>query len=105
MRSVKHNPLRVNLVKQSEEWGYGSSWTREQKQATPEWLATLKNPELPRNWRAPVNKPQTGAELSALRKCLTRGTPFGNDNWTSNTAKRLSLESTTRPRGRPRKPL
>ncbi|QDT22531.1 Transposase IS200 like protein [Gimesia chilikensis] len=102
MRYVERNPLRANLVKIAEEWEFGSAWARQQKQVKPEWLATLKNPQLPRNWRALVNKPQTDAELAALRKCIVRGTPFGNEKWTSNTAQRLSLESTTRPRGRPR---
>ncbi|QDT40171.1 hypothetical protein Pan241w_02270 [Gimesia alba] len=102
MRYVERNPLRANLVQKAEEWEYGSAWARQQKTAAPEWLATPKNPRLPRNWRALVNKPQTDAELAALRKCIVRGTPFGNEKWTSNTAKRLSLESTTRPRGRPR---
>ena len=105
MRYVERNPLRANLVQQAEEWEYGSAWARQQKQNTPEWLATPKKPSLPRNWRALVNKPQTDAELAALRKCIVRGTPFGNDKWTSNAAKRLALESTTRPRGRPRKIL
>jgi len=102
LRYVERNPLRANLVKKAEEWEYGSACARQQKQATPEWLATVKKPSLPRNWRALVNKPQSDAELSAIRKCIVRGTPFGNEKWTSNTAVKLSLESTTRPRGRPR---
>ncbi|QDT44983.1 hypothetical protein Pan241w_51000 [Gimesia alba] len=102
MRYVERNPLRANLVKKAEEWEYGSAWARQQKQAKPEWLATPKKPSLPRNWRALVNKPQTDTDLEAVRKCIVRGTPFGGDKWISNTAVRLSLESTTRPRGRPR---
>ena len=103
MRYVEHNPLQAKLVKRAEEWQYGSAWARLQKQSTPEWLTTPKKPTLPRQWRALVNKPQTEAEQAAVRKCITRGTPFGSDKWISNAAVRLSLESTTRPRGRPRK--
>lgn len=103
MRYVERNPLRANLVKRAEEWEYGSAWARQQKRSTPEWLAKPKKPSLPHQWRSLVNKPQTEAELSAVRKCITRGTPFGGPKWTSNTAVRLSLESTTRPRGRPKK--
>ncbi len=102
MRYVERNPLRANLVKKSEEWEYSSAWARQQKQHAPAWLATPKKPALPRNWRALVNKPQTDDELAAVRKSIVRGTPFGGDKWISNTAARLSLESTTRPRGRPR---
>src|SRR5208337_3061177 len=32
-----------------------------------------------------------------------RGRPFGDPNWVTDTAKRVGLESTTRPRGRPKK--
>jgi len=95
-------PVAGETGQKAEEWEYGSAWARQQKQAAPEWLATPKRPSLPRNWRALVNKPQSDAELAAVRNSIVRGTPFGGDKWISNTAVRLSLESTTRPRGRPR---
>ena len=28
-----------------------------------------------------VNEPQTEAELKAIRHCVNRGTPYGNENW------------------------
>jgi putative transposase len=59
--------------------------------------------DLPRNWVALVNKPQSEAELAALQRSLVRGTPYGDDRWTERTARRLDLQSTLRPRGRPRK--
>jgi putative transposase len=34
---------------------------------------------------------------------VQRGRPFGSEKWQKATAKRLGLESTFRPRGRPRK--
>jgi len=72
----KRNPLRANLVKRAEEGENGSAWARQQKQVTPEWLAKLKEPSLPRQWRAMVNKPQTDAERSAVRKCVIKRTPL-----------------------------
>jgi len=50
-----------------------------------------------------VNRAQTQAELEALRRSVNRGTPFGSVPWQVRTAKRLGLESTLRPRGRPKK--
>jgi len=38
-----------------------------------------------------------------LRLCVGRGRPFGGEDWTRRTLRRLGLESTVRPRGRPRK--
>ena len=57
----------------------------------------------PRNWLARVNAPQTEAELAALRRSIARGAPFGDERWSERIAKRLGLESSLRPRGRPKK--
>ncbi|RLS36521.1 MAG: transposase, partial [Planctomycetota bacterium] len=46
---------------------------------------------------------QNEAELKALRHSLDRGTPFGAPTWQVKSAKSLGLESSLRPRGRPRK--
>ncbi len=48
-----------------------------------------------------VQTPQTEAELEALRRSVVRGSPFGEASWQEQTAKRLGLQSTLRPRGRP----
>ena len=53
--------------------------------------------------RVIVNQPRTDAELAALRCCVIRGRPFGDPNWVTDTAKRLGLEWTLRPRGRLKK--
>jgi putative transposase len=57
----------------------------------------------PRRWVASVNRAESVAELEALRRSLARGQPFGTESWTQRTIARLGLESTVRPRGRPRK--
>ena len=58
---------------------------------------------LPRgkDWLDWVNQPQSEAELAALRKCIERGTPYGNESWQHATAERLGLEASLHPRGRP----
>jgi len=55
-----------------------------------------------RHWSEKVNEPQTAEELEALRHCVTRGQPCGGEFWVQRVAKRLGLESTLRPRGRPK---
>ncbi|MCE9590726.1 MAG: hypothetical protein K8S99_09405, partial [Planctomycetes bacterium] len=57
----------------------------------------------PRNWSSRVNRPETAAELEALRLSVRRGRPYGGAAWSLRTAAAMGLESTTRPRGRPRK--
>ena len=55
------------------------------------------------NWVQHVNAPQTEAEVAAIRKAIQRGSPYGDDHWTQQTAEELQLESTLIPRGRPEK--
>jgi len=50
-------------------------------------------------WVAFVNEPQTEPELAALRNCVT---PYGDEKWIADTSAQLGLESTLRPRGRPK---
>ena len=49
------------------------------------------------------DQPETEAELTALRRSVARGVPFGAESWQRQTAKRLGLESSLRPVGRPSK--
>jgi hypothetical protein len=50
-----------------------------------------------------VNRPQTEAELTAIRRSVQRGQPFGGEAWRLKVARQLSLEYTFRARGRPKK--
>ena len=50
-----------------------------------------------------MNSPQSEAELAAIRRSVERGSPYGSESWNERTIRRLGLESTIRPRGRPKK--
>lgn len=58
---------------------------------------------MPDDWVKHVNRPQTQAEMDALRRCLARGAPYGDTAWEKKTAEELGLQSALRPRGRPKK--
>jgi hypothetical protein len=47
-----------------------------------------------------VNAPQSETELAAIRKSVLRSRPYGEADWTVNTAKSLGLEHTLRLPGR-----
>ena len=101
-RYVERNALRANLVDRAEEWRWSSLWRREM--GTPEqrkWLADWPL-AIPSQWLKIVNRPETETELQALRKCVNRGQPFGPESWIERCVVKLGLESTIRPRGRPR---
>jgi hypothetical protein len=75
----------------------------EDNTAPPELTLTDWPVDAPRDWVERVNRPQTAAEVEAIAQSIRRGQPFGSPTWQARTAKRLGLESTFRPRGRPRK--
>ena len=103
-RYVERNPLRANLVRRAQDWPWSSLGADKYPAAAGEApdLAAWPVPR-PRAWASLVNAPQTEAELDAIRTSIQRGRPFGSATWQKRTAKRLGLESTFRPRGRPRK--
>ena len=105
LRYVERNALRANLCERAEEWRWGSLWRR--VHGTPEQRSLLSDWPVsrPRQWVEHANRPQTDAEANAIRQCVARGQPFGSATWAHQTAIDLGLESTLRPRGRPRKPI
>jgi putative transposase len=104
LRYVERNALRANLVARAEAWRWSSLYARTKGDIrAPQWLHPWPI-AMPRNWVELVNAAQTEADLEALRRSVSRGTPFGSPVWQQATARRLRLESTLRPRGRPRKP-
>ncbi len=104
MRYVERNPLRANLVSRAEDWSWSSAALRRPPSPSDTcWLSAPQDPPLPRQWRAWVNKPQSEAEMNAIRRSIVRGVPFGSDHWVRSSAVRLGLQSTLRSRGRPKK--
>jgi putative transposase len=102
IRYVERNPLRAKLVEQAEDWRWGSLWRREQRDRRARAFLSEWPVSRPRNWVVRVNQPQTEGELQAVRQSVQRGRPFGSETWVGRMAKRLGLESTLRPRGRPK---
>ena len=102
LRYVERNPVRANLVNRVEDWRYGSVWRRLSGRETLSRLLAEWPVPVPTDWLKYVNQPQTNSELKALRHSVRRGTPFGSCSWMSQTAARLGLTHTLRPRGRPK---
>jgi len=99
---VERNALRAQLVERAEDWRWSSLWRRNQDDPKLASFLSLWPVERPRNWNRPVNQLETASELDALRTSVQRGRPFGSDRWVERIAKRLGLESSLRPRGRPK---
>lgn len=101
-RYVERNPLRAHLVEAAENWRWSSLWHRQHATQVP-WLCDWPIP-IPINWSKHVNAARTERELPALRGSVSRGVPYGDERWQEVTAAALGLQSSMRPRGRPKKP-
>ena len=101
LRYVERNPVRARLVRKAERWPWSSAGSVPAGVTRP----TLSAGPVPRGaeWLEWVNRPLTEDDLLAMRHCVNRGTPYGSDVWKKRTATRLGLQSSMRPRGRPRK--
>jgi putative transposase len=102
-RYVERNALRAGLVPRAEDWRWGSlaRWLAA-SEPEPKLLAPWPIPRSP-GWQSKVNAALSEAELLAIRRCANRGSPFGDEQWIATTSRRLGLDSTLRPRGRPKK--
>lgn len=101
-RYVERNALRAKLVDRAEDWQWGSLWRRMHKESLQTaWLGNWPV-DRPRDWVVRVNRSQGDSELAALRTSVQRGRPFGDAGWVRRIVKRFDMESTLRPRGRPK---
>ena len=102
-RYVERNALRARLADAAEAWRWGSLWRRDAEPSTP-WLTPWSEcpVERPPRWTRYVNRPQSPAEEAAIAESIKRGRPYGPEPWRRAVAAELGIESSLRPRGRPR---
>jgi putative transposase len=103
LRYVEANPLRAKLARRAGDWKWSSFFARDSG-ASADLLDPLPL-DLPSDWPRLVQERWETEELNAVRECLKRGRPFGSLDWVHDTAKKLGLGFTLRPRGRPKKPV
>ena len=100
-RYVERNALAAKIVKRAEKYRWGSLYNWLGGDSIIE-LATWPVRRLP-GWTKRVNTALSEKEVSAIRHSVKRGKPYGDEKWTAKTVKKFGLESTMRPRGRPKK--
>lgn len=95
LRYALRNPVRAGLVERLTQWPWSSL---QHPGLLDPWPV-----EPPANWETWLEHPLFDHELTALRTCVNRQAPFGGPEWQAHFATATGLESTLRPRGRPRK--
>lgn len=103
LRYVEGNPVRAGLVSSAMDWPWSSHLQRVSV-SSDIFLKDLPI-DYPAQWSSYVNRPLSEGELEELHRSVSRQTPYGNPHWQMETSQKLGLESTMRPRGRPRKQL
>lgn len=104
VRYAERNALRAKLVRYAQDWRWSSSWRRE--------YGTLNDQKLLSKWPVPkpsnyldwlnTAQPHEEERLQKIRYFISRSRPYGSEKWTEKTVKKLGLESTLKPHGRPR---
>lgn len=101
LRYVEANPIRAGIVTSAKDWPWSSHRLRIDG-GQPTLLSALPT-ALPEDWGRLVDESLTLSDIAILRMCVVRQMPYGDQSWQADICKKLGLESTTRPRGRPRK--
>ncbi|QDT00590.1 transposase [Adhaeretor mobilis] len=101
-RYLERNALRSNLVQRAEDWRWGSLYRWHQGSTQERALLSAWPLRRRPGWVDFVNQPQSEAELQPLGQSVQRGIPYGEPTWRDRMVGELGLESTLRPRGRPR---
>ena len=101
LKYVESNPLRAGLVNSANNWLWSSHGESIHKGGHS--LIDEIPVELPKEWSKFVNESISEKELEKLRQSVSRQSPYGDSLWQVHVSKIFGLESTIRPRGRPRK--
>jgi putative transposase len=100
LRYVERNPLRARMVVRAQDWQWSSLHARLNGPAAIRDLLSDWPIRMPGDWTKLVNRPQTEAELKAIRTASRRDRPLGDDLWMRGIVKQYGLQSTLRERGR-----
>ena len=100
LRYVESNPVRGGLARFAREW----NWSSHKEMIGRKARKTLDDIpiDLPKEWETYVNAPWAEKDLERIRQCVNRQSPYGAGRWRLEMCRKLGLESTIRPRGRPR---
>ena len=101
LRYIEANPLRAKIVESAANWPWSSYAVRQLSLEKP--FPLDPGPvRLPGNWSEMLDT-ISQQEKQQIVNSITRGAPFGSPAWTRQTADALSLQSTLKPLGRPRR--
>ena len=110
LRYIEANPVRAKLVERAGAYRWSSFARHGEGRSDPvldavvpyEALATYPAVRQ-RRWSAYVHQTTEDAELATIRRSNATGLPYGSSTWVDQLCRKMKLDLTIRPRGRPRK--
>ncbi len=102
-RYVERNAFSADMCVSPELWPWGSLYHWHQQSSLSKRLLSPWPIQRCANWIEWVRLDFSQPERAQIHWSIRRGVPFGDQTWVELTARQLDLESTMRPRGRPRK--
>jgi putative transposase len=110
LRYIEANPLRARMMKRAEDYPWSSFGVHGCGQASELIDSLISYEELSaypqvrqRKWAEKVHLAMDERTTMAIRRSIETGLPYGDEGWVRRLAKKLDLDLTIRPRGRPRK--
>ena len=110
LRYIEANPLRARMVEHAREYrwssfgSHGAGRVDDLLDAVVPYEALAgRSTTRQRRWSAYVHQTPDETELASIRRSGETGLPYGERSWVDRLCRRLKLDLTIRPRGRPRK--
>lgn len=103
IRYVEQNALRANLVRRAQDWPWSSLYRRRRGNEEDRKILAPLPTELPENYLESVNHILEKNFISRIRHSISKGAPFGSDQWTAHMVDTYNMLPTQRGSGRPRK--
>ena len=101
LRYIEANPLRADIVDHPNNYAWSSFAAR--KDLEKPFSLSNGPVVVPANWPQLVTCNIARKDQDRIRNSIKRGAPLGQSDWIERTAAKLNLESTMRPKGRPKK--
>ena len=103
IKYIERNPVRAKIVRQCENWQWGSAWRRINGDKKQNKLLDPSPTPLPHGYTRWINTPETATDLELVRTSVTKGVPYGGERRVDKMVTKYHMESTLHSPGRPKK--
>ena len=112
LRYIEANPVKAGMVDRAEDYAWssfaahGMGEPNDLLDSPPPYERMGDDTDAKtrlRKWCSYVHRHPDEDEAQAISRSISSGLPYGSENWIKALARKLKLDLTVRPRGRPRK--